>query len=120
MARRLWIKVDKKKQDPAADVYFAERYKWPLRGDDVFKAPCFWGWDGVLKAAVALNKTSGFLILPLKMLVVIGYGLQVGDMTNAFGHSLPEEHLSPHLQILWVLDELEENHCFLPCPQLLL
>lgn len=52
--------------------------------------------------------------------MVIGDGLQLGDVADTFGDALSEEHLSPDLQILWVLDELEENHGFLPSPQLLL
>lgn len=70
-------------------------------------------------SAVFVCKTSDFLILALG-LTVLGDGQQLGDVADTFGHALSEEHLSSHLQIFWVLDELEENHCFLPCPQLLL
>lgn len=66
------------------------------------------------------------LLLWLDILIlVLGWqvlddGLQLGDMANTFGHTLSEKHLSTHLQVLWMLDELEKNHRFLPCPQLLL
>lgn len=61
----------------------------------------------------------GFLVFALGW-YVLGDGLQLGDMANTFGHTLPEEHLSTHLQVLWMFDELEENHGFLSSPQLIL
>lgn len=64
-------------------------------------------------------KTLGFIVLVLGWLVV-GDGLQLGDVADTFRHPLSEKHLCSHLQIFWVLDELEENDCFLSCPQLLL
>lgn len=61
----------------------------------------------------------GVAVLALGWLVLVD-GLQPGNMADAFGYALSEEHLSSHLQVFWVLDKLEEYHCFLPSPQLLL
>lgn len=70
-------------------------------------------------SVVVLQETSGFVILALGW-PVLGDGLQLADVADTFGHALSEEHLSSHFQIFWVLDKLEENRCFLTCPQLLL
>ncbi len=75
------------------------------------------GWDGVF--CCGSTETLGFVILTLGW-SVLGNGQQLVHVADTFGHALSEEHLSPHLQVFWVLDELEENHCFLACPQLLL
>lgn len=66
-----------------------------------------------------LREMLGFLILALGWLVLVD-GLQLGNMADTFGYALSEEHLSSHLQVFWMLDELEEYHCFLPSPELLL
>lgn len=70
-------------------------------------------------SVVVVRETLGVFVLALGW-PVLGDGLQLGDMADTFGHALSEEHLSSHLQVFWVLDELEENHCFLACSQLLL
>lgn len=57
---------------------------------------------------------SGFLILQLRS-GEMSDGLKLCDVADAFGCPLPEEHLGSHLQILWVFDELKEDHCFLAC-----
>ena len=52
--------------------------------------------------------------------LVLADGLQLCDVADTFGHALSEEHIGSHLQIFWVLDEFEANHCFFSCSQLLL
>lgn len=74
-------------------------------------------WDGVF--CCFLRQTLGVFVLALGR-SVLGDGLQLGDVADTFSHALSEEHLSSHFQVLWMLEELEEDHCFLACPQLLL
>lgn len=52
--------------------------------------------------------------------LVLGDGLQLGDLADALGHALSEEQLGPHLKVLWVLDEPEAHHRLLSRPQLVL
>lgn len=75
------------------------------------------GWDGVF--CCFLRVALSLIVLALGR-PVLGDGLQLGDVADAFGHALSEEQLSSHLQVFWVLEELEHDNCFFPCPQLLL
>ena len=61
----------------------------------------------------------GCLVLAVGRLV-LGDGLQLGDLADALGHALSEEQLGPHLEVLWVLDEAEAHHRLLSCSQLIL
>lgn len=62
----------------------------------------------------------GLILISSLGWLVLDDGKQLGDVPDTFGYPLSEENLCSHLQIFWMLDELEENHRFLSRPQLLL
>lgn len=60
------------------------------------------------------------VVLLLVLVVVLEWGQQAGDVADAFGDALPEEHLGAQSQVLGVFDEAETDHGPLASAQLVL
>lgn len=76
----------------------------------------FWDGGGVGVHSLVVI----FIFVTLRDVAILRNGMQLGDVADALGDTLSEEHLGPRLQVLGMLEEFKLDVCFFPCPQLLL